>query len=179
MSPPWRPLSLVIFRPLRRTPLVLPRSAINTQLSLSLITAWKRLTLESLRTGSLAFPRPSVVTGLLSSRMPFFPSGEEMMRRAMEFASLFLEELVEVFDLPLLYLDIAVDGLVPVHLQVDAVNSWRRRPLGIGFLRRYSAVNDDSSSLGNRANVHQALAFGNSVRSQEAAQNVAAVAVFG
>jgi hypothetical protein len=31
-------------------------------------------------------PRPMVVTVLLSSRTPFLPSGEEMMRRAIQIA---------------------------------------------------------------------------------------------
>src|SRR5215831_12539162 len=67
--------------PLMTTPFVLPRSAITTELLLSFTTAWKRLMLGSFRTRSLALPRPMVITGLLSSRMPLLPSGAEMIKR--------------------------------------------------------------------------------------------------
>src|SRR5258708_3695761 len=121
-------VSSLILWPFTRSVLVLPRSAITTVPSGScLITAWKRETLKSLRTRSLEWPRPTVITGLVISRMPRFPSGDEISKRAKEFrlASLCRQRLVDLDWLALLYLDGFAHRLAARKREPDVISSRR------------------------------------------------------
>src|SRR5512133_2585107 len=142
-----RRVSPMIRSPLMRTPLVLPRSAINTSaVAFSLTTAWKRETRLLLRTRSLALPRPIVMTGLVNSRMPRLPSGDEMMRRAM--GLLADERLVDSRLFSLLDVHFARHGLVAFHLHNHLVVPH----LGLNRNRRHAgtcfSVHDDLGSGG-------------------------------
>src|SRR5215813_15111914 len=55
--------------------------------------------LGSFSTRSLALPRPTVITGLLSSRMPLLPSGAEMINRDI-FFEVYLEFVEFTSSLP-------------------------------------------------------------------------------
>src|SRR5205807_3974285 len=158
MSPFCSSVSCAIFFPVMTTPLVLPRSAITTAFSLSFTTAWKRLTLLSLSTRSLAFPRPMVMTGLFNSRMPFLPSGDEMISRDIE-RSLFLQNFVHVLQLAQLNPDGAMDGFIAFFLQHDFIGARIYRPMNIRLFRGHLAVHRDGSPFGKRADVNQSLAF--------------------
>src|SRR5512133_3007724 len=115
----------MIRSPLMSTPWVLPRSAITpSSEASSLTTAWKRETRLLLRTRSLAFPRPMVMTGLVNSRMPRLPSGDEMIRRAM--GLLADERFVDPRLFSLLYVDFTLYRLISVHLDEDRVMAHLR-----------------------------------------------------
>src|SRR5205807_7575612 len=145
MSPFCSSVSCAIFFPVMTTPLVLPRSAITTALSLSFTTAWKRLTLLSLSTKSLAFPRPMVITGLFSSRIPFLPSGDEIIRRDIERSLLqFLEKFVNVGDFAFFYVDGAMDGFVSFLSQLNVIVS------GIGWPFRLGVIGGDFADMNNQ-----------------------------
>src|SRR6185369_10861512 len=60
-----------------------------------------------------------VMTGLVNSRMPRLPSGDEMIRRAM--GLLADERFVDPRLFPLLYIDFALDRLVAIHLDEQLV----------------------------------------------------------
>src|SRR5437764_3875543 len=130
--------------PLSSTPLVEPRSAIMTApSSCCLMTAWKRETLVWLRTRSLALPRPTVVTGLVISRMPRLPSGAEMMRRAIGRRLLLLERDFHVCRLALFDDHGLGRRLVTVELERDLVAAGIERHLGGRAVGRGESVHHD------------------------------------
>src|SRR5579872_1842586 len=160
-------------RPLIITPLVLPRSAIITDSLSDLMTAWKRLTLASFSTRSLALPRPMVTMGLSSSRMPFLPSGDEMISRDMRWVLLLFYEFVHIGDLALPHLDGAAHALVAGYLQNDIIRSGRKRPTHVRLPGGHVPVHDDRRAVRNGANVQQTFAGGNRVRAEESLERIA------
>src|SRR5882762_10540508 len=139
-------VSSLILWPFTRTALVLPRSAITTVPSGScLMTAWKRETLKSLRTRSLEWPRPTVITGLVISRMPRFPSGDEISKRAKPFSSgsLRRQRFVDLDWLALFYLDGLAHRLPARQREPDIVLARRQRNCEWSLLSQSFSVQGD------------------------------------
>src|SRR6185369_2176936 len=148
--------------PLMRTPLVLPRSAIKTSAeAFNLTTAWKRETRLLFSTRSLALPRPMVITGLVNSRMPRLPSGDEMMRRAM--GLLADERLVDSRLFSLLDVHFARHGLIAFHLHDHLVVPHFRLDRHRRHARARFAVHDDFGSGGLGGNRERAYVGGPSL----------------
>ena len=121
---------------------------------------------------------PTVMTGLLSSSIPFFPSGEEMMRRAIRHGYCFSRISSMFTTLPFCTRDVSVDRFVSVHLQNNAVDAGIGGPARVGFLGRGFAVNHDGCAFRVGSDVDQPFAFRNGVCAEDPPQQVRALAVF-